>query len=212
MAVITWPAGLVPGPGSGFGQRRYDMSFPSEATGQQQDRLLGPPRWQLSIQQPGVLTPCLAGQWQAVLLAMRGRVNHLLAPNFGRLQPVGTMRGTLSLAATAAAGATALSVTGGSGQAGATLLAGDLLQVGTGLGTSQVVMVIADATANGSGVIALTTEPPLRTSMASATAVAWSRPSAYFKLQNASTAWAYEPGGGVPFTTGIALDLLEHWQ
>ena len=97
MAVITWPTDLQPGVGTAWGQRRYDLTFPSEATGAQQDRLLAPPRWQLSIQQPELLTPRQAGQWQAVVLKMRGRVNHLLAPNFGRLQPLGTMRGTLTL-------------------------------------------------------------------------------------------------------------------
>lgn len=211
MAVITWPATLHPGPGTGWGQRRFDLTFASESTGDQQDRLLAPPRWQLSIQQPELLTPQQAGQWQAVLLQLRGRVNHLLAPNFGRLVPQGTMRGTLTLQATAAAGATALSVTGGAGQASTTLLAGDMLQLGTGVGTSQLVMVVADATANGSGVITLQVEPPLRQQFLVDTAVAWNRPSAYFKLTGTATRWAFDSGPGLPYVSGLGLDLLEHW-
>jgi hypothetical protein len=124
---------------------------------------------------------------------------------------MGTMRGTLTLNAAPSAGAVAISVTGGAGQAGKTLQAGDYLQIGSGLGTSQVVMVMADATANGSGVIALTTEPPLRTAFASGTAVQWDRPAAYFKQQGTAVAWSYEPGREI-VTTGMAVDLLEVWQ
>jgi hypothetical protein len=211
MAIITWPGTIIPGPGSGFGQRRYDLTFASEATGAQQDRLLGPPRWSLNIVQPEALGQRQAGRWQAVIMSLRGKVNHLLCPNFGRLQPMGTMRGTLTLNAAPSAGAVAISVTGGAGQAGKTLQAGDYLQIGSGLGTSQVVMVMADATANGSGVIALTTEPPLRTAFASGTAVQWDRPAAYFKQQGTAVAWSYEPGREI-VTTGMAVDLLEVWQ
>ena len=211
MAVITWPVDLLPGVGTGFGQRRYDLSFPSEATGDQQDRLLAPPRWALQIQQPELLTPRQAGQWHGLVARLRGRVNHLLAPDFGRLQPLGTMRGTLTLSASAVAGATAISVTGGAGQAGATLLAGDMLQIGSGVGTSQLVMVVVDATANGSGVISLQVEPPLRYAFSSGAAVTWNRPATYFKLSGTSQSWAYDAGPGRPYATGTSLDLLEHW-
>lgn len=211
MAVITWPSSLHPGPGTSWGQRRFDLSFASETTGAQQDRLLAPPRWQLGIQQPDLLTPQQAGQWAALVMQLRGRVNHLLAPNFGRLVPLGTMRGTLTLGAAPAAGATAVTVTGGAGQAGATLLAGDMLQIGAGVGTSQLVMVMADATANGSGVITLQVEPPLRTAFSSGAAVTWNRPAAYFKLAGTTARWSFEPGPGLPYTTAMALDLLEHW-
>lgn len=211
MAVITWPTDLQPGVGTAWGQRRYDLTFASEATGAQQDRLLAPPRWQLSIQQPELLTPRQAGQWQAVVLKMRGRVNHLLAPNFGRLQPLGTMRGTLTLQAAAVAGATAISVTGGAGQAGTTLLAGDMLQLGTGVGTSQLVAVVADAVANGSGVISLQVEPPLRYAFSLGAAVAWNRPATYFKASGTASRWSFDSGPGLPYTTGMSLDLLEHW-
>lgn len=211
MAVITWPTDLQPGVGTAWGQRRYDLTFPSEATGAQQDRLLAPPRWQLSIQQPELLTPRQAGQWQAVVLQLRGRVNHLLAPNFGRLAPLGTMRGTLTLASSAAAGATAITVTGGAGQAGRTLLAGDMLQLGTGVGTSQLVAVVADATANGSGVITLQVEPPLRVAFSSGAGVTWNRPGAYFKQSTTASRWSFDSGPGMPYTTAMALDLLEHW-
>lgn len=211
MAVITWPVDMLPGVGTGFGQRRYDLSFASESTGDQQDRLLAPPRWALQIQQPELLTPQQAGQWQSLVMLLRGRVNHLLAPDFGRLQPVGTLRGTLTLNAGAAAGATALVITGGAGQASRTLLAGDMLQLGSGVGTSQLVMVVGNATANGSGVITVQVEPPLRYAFSGGAPVTWDRPATYYKLAGTSQRWGYEPGAGQPYATGLALDLLEHW-
>lgn len=211
MAVITWPLDLEPGPGTGWGQRRYDLAFASEATGDQQDRLLAPPRWTLGIRQPELLTPRQAGQWHALVLALRGRVNHLLAPNFGRLRPLGTMRGPMALSSNAAQWAATISVTGGVGNANTTLLAGDMLQIGAGVGTSQLVMVTADATANGSGVISLTVEPPLRAAFSTGTAVTWNRPSTYFKLASTATQWTYSPGPSRPYATGLGLDLVEHW-
>ena len=210
MSVVVWPAALAPGPGSGFGQARYDLSFASDATGAQQDRVLGPPRWQLSIVQPAVLPALQAGQWQALIMQLRGKVNHLAAWNFGRPRPLGTLSGTLTLNASAAVGAVGLVVAGAT--PGATLLSGDMLQVGTGLGTSQAVMVTAPAAANGSGVITLATEPPLRTAFAGGAVVTVEKPLAYFKLTTSSTTWGYQPARSQPVTTGLSLDLLEHWQ
>lgn len=208
MAIITWPAALMPGPGSGFGQRRYDLSFGSESTGAQQDRVLAPPRWQLSIVQPSVLRAAAAGQWQAVIVGLRGRVNHLACWNFGRPQPLGTYRGALTLSAGAALGATSISITGGT--PGGTLLPGDMLQVGAGLGTSQIVMVTAPATADGAGLISPTFEPPLRLAHAGAASVAWDKPIGYFKQAATGSLWTYQ-AAAAPLTTGMSLDLLEQW-
>jgi hypothetical protein len=387
MAIIQWPSNLAPGPGSGFGQRRYDINFSSGSTGADQDRVLGPPRWQLSIVQPEVMQPVQAGQWKALLMLLRGRVNHLEAWDFGCPRPKGTLSGTITLGAAALAGATALTLAGCGGaavnllQAGtelddqavwmgaatvvpdttlgpfgdvladtvtdasttqihvlsqtvtlpndsasyrfsayvhkkyapgdptftlsyvwnggtvpksgfvrlntytgailsgagtvtsegsywrvvldasnngsghtaftglvtpagaaygetasdvtvtgsavvthvqleagttasrpsaATLLQGDLLQVGTGLGTQQVVMVTADAVGDAAGAMAVNVEPPLRVGHSLGAAVRYDKPSAFFKLQSSGSQWAYQPGQEM-LTTGISLDLLEAW-
>jgi hypothetical protein len=213
MAIITWPTNLIPAPGSGFGQRRYDVSHGSDTTGARQDRVLAPPRWQLSIVQPELLTPAQAGRWHALVLSLRGRVNHLACWDFGRPVPLGTLRGTPTLGAAAAAGATSIAIAGGGSNAGATLRAGDMLQLGTGLGTSQVVMVMADATADGSGnIAALSIEPPLRVAQANGNPVTWQRPLAYFKLSTGNTTWSWESGPERPYGTGLSLDLLEYWS
>lgn len=207
MAVITLPTSLPLGAGSGLGQARYDLAGMSDSTGAQQVRTLGPPRWVLTLTQPPALSLAQAGQWQALVAQLRGRVNHLAAWDPARQQPLGTMRGTPTLTSTAAAGATALALT--TGQAGCTLAQGDWLQLGTGLGTSQLVMVVANATADGAGALAVTVEPPLRQQFTLGTAVAWQRALAYYRSAGGSSTWRYVTRNVVQ---GMTLDLLEAWQ
>lgn len=92
----------------------------------------------------------------------------------------------------------------------ATLLPGDLLQLGTGVGTSQLVSVVDPATADANGNITATVRSAARIAFASATAVAWSKPLAYFRAVNAATNWASQPNG--PHIEGFDLDLLEDWN
>lgn len=206
MAVITMPVGF-PVAECNFGQVRYDLEETSDATGSEAGRILAPPRWRLSLSSGPLLTPAQFGAWAATMTQLRGRVNTLAAFDPVRTSPYGTMRGTMTLSGSHAAGATALTVVA-SGQTSKTLLRGDMLQVGTGLGTSQVVMVVADATSNGSGVISLTTEPPLRAAKSSGAAVSWLRPVIYCKLQNKATSWSYGRAASHR-QGGLAADLLE---
>ena len=210
MSIVILSTALKLSPGGGVGQRRFDMLTQSDSTGSQQARLLGPPRWTLRLVQPDFLTLDEAGLWSAMALRLRGRVNHLAAWDPARPTPRGTIRGTLTLAATAAAGATVVSVTGGVGQAAKTVVAGDWFQIGAGLGTSQLVMCTAAATADGAGVVSLSFEPPLRQGYASATAVAWDKPLAYYRQQTESTSWTYINNGAM--VSGLSLDLLEAWS
>jgi hypothetical protein len=193
----------------GVEQVRYDMLESSDATGSQAARLFGPPRWRLAVRSKDAFTLVQAGAYEAVLLQLRGGVNHLSMYDPVRTAPQGTVRGTLTLNGSHSAGVTAISVTAGVGQSGLTLKAGDWLQIGTGLGTSQLVKVMADATVNGSGVIALTVEPPLRTAFSTGAAVTWDKPLAYYKQQG-TPQWSYRPGMRMR-QGGFALDLLESW-
>lgn len=229
MAIVTMPADLVVGQAS-VGQARYDIVEASDSTGAQATRLLGPPRWTLSLQSRAVQTFAQAGQWEALVYSARGRVNHIAAYDPGRVLPAGTLRGSPVLSAIAPAGATSATLVGGTN---GTLLAGDLLQIGTGLGTSQTVKVMADATSspasfvaftwdnagpftwtNGgtftwgdTGTIAVTFEPPLRQSYVQSSPVGYDRPVIYCKAQNANAQGSYVPG--VLGQGGYALDLLE---
>lgn len=387
MSIITLPADMVAPASVSIGQGRYDLIESSDATGSEAARLLGPSRWRMSVRSIDAMTPAQAGRWQALLLKLRGRVNHLEAYDYARPAPAGTLRGTLSLNASASAGATSIvlagvrsqrnlltqtrafdgsawtAVNGGTatantatapdgtvsadtltdangasvagrrqtvtipddtasytgsvyllkttgatsttvqvqlvlvggttvtrqlridtdagtimtgtgnivsadanwwrvdmtatnnasgntqarldvfpavdahGSAGsvgattgsctawgaqielgssvsdyapATLLAGDWLQIGTGLGTSQLVSTVDDAVEAIDGTMTVVFEPPLRTAFSPATAVAWDRPVAYYK-QTSAPGWTYRLGRNRR-QGGFALDLQESWS
>ena len=74
-----------------------------------------------------------------------------------------------------------------------TLLAGDWLQIGTGLGTSQLVKVMSSAFEAPDGTMAVAIEPPLRTAFAGGAPVTWDKPVAYYK-QTSAPQWSYRPG------------------
>lgn len=148
-----------------------------------------------------------SGVWQALLLQIAGKTNQLSVWNLARPAPIGTMRGTMTLNASAAQGATTLAIVA-SGENAKTLLQGDLLGLGSGT-TQQVVMVTADATSNGSGVISVSTEPPLRTAFAGGAAVTWDKPKALFRVTQSKSSWDYSPG---VIVSGFALDLIEDWR
>jgi len=398
MAVITFPSNLRLGDGCGMGQRRYDLIATSDATGDEQARLLGPPRWTLQLVQPSALPVADADTWRALLVRLRGRVNHLAAWDPARPLPRGSLGGTVTLASGAAIGATTLALTGAttrgnllkwpqdmrnSAEAGATrpwvqfnnadadvalqsiplplagtgnasrlqcsttgvtprqisqtftaaadavvtcsvyaradhvqhlalalgtrdllypqarfnlltgvvtatltgppsnlisaraqdmgggwwrcqitgsvntgadspaiilalrdsannhysgsigdglhlwgaqvelaspatpylglpsLRAGDWLQVSTGLGTSQLVMVTADVTLAEAGTGSVSIEPPLRRAYDAGAAVTWDKPLAYYRQSTETATWSYGAGGAV--LGGMSLDLLESW-
>lgn len=150
-------------------------------------------------------TPKRPELWQSLMLRLRGKTNQLALWNMGRPQPLGTMRGAMTIGATAQ-GATTLTITA-SGQVSKTLLAGDYLGVGSGL-TQQVVMVVADAVSNASGVITVTTEPALRNAFAAGAGVTWYRPCALFRRKDSVSQWEYEPG----VIKGMTIDLIEDWR
>lgn len=191
-----------------IGQMTFEMTETSDVTGASATRVFSPPRWKISMRAMEYLTSDQSAEWETMTLQLRGTVNHLAVWDVSRPAPRGTMRGTLTLSALAAAGATTISVTGGAGQASRTLLKGDWLQLGTGVG-SQLVKVMADATSNGSGVISLTIEPPLRVQFASATAVTWDKPVAYYKKTGGTVEWSNY--AGTLNYSGFPLDLVEQW-
>jgi hypothetical protein len=196
MSVIQVPTGLSVATLT-WRQQRNDVEHRSMFGAQAQEA--SGPLWSTSL----TSTSKRPELWQAMLMQLRGKTNQLALWNMGRPQPIGTMRGAMTLGTTAQ-GATSLVITA-AGQAAKTLLVGDYLGVGSGL-TQQVVMVCADATSNGSGVITVTTEPALRNAFASSSSVTWYRPCALFRRKDSVASWDYEPGGIVK---GMSLDLLE---
>lgn len=212
MAVIALPANLKVGV--------FDLELPdltllavSESTGNIQARLLSPPKLMVHMGSADPLSLADGADWEYLLFALRGGVNHLAVHDIGKPAPRGTMRGTMVVNGSHAAGATTLNVKViGTGQVGNTLLRADWLQVGpAGVTTSQLVKWQNDATATntaGNSTITGTIEPPLRIALTDGQAVAWDKPVAYFKRIDAAS-WGHMPG---LLQKGFALNLLENWN
>lgn len=208
MAVITFPSTLLAVAEFSWAQQRRDMLFNSvfgsQAVG------VSAPLWQVTIGQSLFKdTSDNAGTWQSLALRLGGKVNQLELWNIIRPAPLGTLRGTLTLNGAHAQGASTLAISGGVGQAGATVKAGDYFGLGTGT-TQQVVMATADATADGAGDITLDiSATALRNAFSTGAAVIWDKPKALFRQTASKQGWKYAQGKVV---SGIALDLIEDWR
>ena len=87
------------------------------------------------------------------------------------------------------------------GSLSATLRAGDMLGIG-----GQLVRIMADATADGTGAITIEFQPRARAAIAASSAVTWARPTANFMLKSADgvpTVWA--PGRA----DGASVEFIE---
>lgn len=188
-----------------WGQRRNEVASRSVFGAQTTE--VAAPVWIASISIDRLPDATDAGDWKSLLMRLRGQTNQLALWDQMRPVPTGTMRGTMTLSGSHSQGATSLVIDAGVGQASTTLLEGDLLGLGTGT-TQQVVMVTADATANGSGVITVTIEPPLRNAFSTAAAVTWDKPKALFRRTNSDAQWDYS----TVYASGFGLDLIEDWR
>lgn len=202
MAVITFPSTLKVARCT-WAQQRNDIEFRSMFGAQAVEA--SAPVWQVTLEVTLGLEAS-AGAWKALGMQLRGKTNQLALWDLARPAPLGTMRGTITLNADAAQGATTLSVFA-SGQTSKTLLQGDYLGIGLNL-TQQVVMIMADATSNGSGIISVTIEPPLRTAFSIGEAISWDKPKALFRRVDSKFGW--QNYGAV--VEGFTLDLIEDWR
>lgn len=132
---------------------------------------------------------------EAFWASVRGQANRVSLWHIGR--PV--IRGT-AVSATVAASALASTITV-SGTNGQTLLAGDMV----GLGSSgQLVMVTADATiASGTATVAVS--PPVRAAVSGGTTLVTTRPTALFMVDPSaeSPLIAYSPGLSDTFSVAL---------
>lgn len=155
-------------------------------------------RWLFALQMP-TGSPEWQAQREALLSKLEGQANRVTMWHIFRPVPRGTMRGAPVLASTALSGATTLSI---QTTAGATLLAGDMLGVG-----AQLVQVVDDAQANGSGVLNANVRAALRNQANAGAAVTWDRPTALCVPA--------APGVAVGYTSmkggGYLLELMEAW-
>lgn len=203
MAIISMrdaayaPLPLFAGDGSGFGQINYEVRSIAVQTGGVQTRATGLPRYTFKLALPSQMTQERAGRWRALLMSLRGGVNHLEAYDPAHQFPTGTARLDAQIGGTVK-GAVHL-YSSGSG----TLLAGDWMQIGSTIGASQLVMVTADAVLPG--FVSFT--PPAFFDFPANARLRVSRPCTFFKAMGRIPDF-----GGAAGTTniyGVSVDFLE---
>ena len=202
MASINFPESLYVMK-QNWGSTRLDTKFESVFGTQSVE--VNPPLWSATLESDR-LNENISGAWSALIMQLKGQTNQLALWNFGRPVPIGTMRGTMTFNTTAIQGATTLSIIAAT-EGTKTLKAGDYLGFG-GAVTQQVVMVMADATADSGGIISVTVQPPLRNEMIATTPITWDKPTVLFRQKQGATSWEYTE----TFVSGFSLDLIEDWR
>lgn len=179
-----------------FGYIANTQSFSSPLSGSVQTVELPGLRWTVSFMLR-LLEEEDAAMLHAFLLKLRGRAGRFALYNFARPVPRGTATGTPMVAG---AGQTGTTLEIDSLAAGATLLVGDFFGV-----NGELKMVVEDATADGTGAMAVTFEPPLRAAPADNAAVTLDRPTATFMLDEDSIRWLTR----APVLTDIPIAATE---
>jgi predicted RecA/RadA family phage recombinase len=198
MATLTYPSTrlFVPSRMSIWCEPNVMTSVAPLTKSTRRYRLTGAP-WRMILTYP----PCRSrtdeddqATREAFFNYLGGQENLVALWHFKRPAPLGTMRGSPTLSATAVKGATSLSITT---TAAATLKAGDMLQLGS---TGPLVQVREGAAADGAGALSVNIVPKLRAQVASGTAVVWDKPKANFLCLSAGVPIPYAPAIGEGFT------------
>lgn len=197
MALITFPTLSKTAPAAmRWGQVSNTQVSVSPLNGTLQTQELPGARWKIQCDFPPLIDAD-AALMRAFLAKMRGQANRVDLWPFDRETPRGTAGGTPLVQGGSQTGA---SIVTDGWTAGATLLTGDYFQIGT-----QLFMAVADGTANGSGVMTITCEPPIRTSPADNAALTLTKPKARFMLASPEIGWDVRVRGFADF----AFDLIE---
>lgn len=199
--VYAWPSG------PGWSPSRWEMrvipntrSFVSPYTNSTQVADLFGDRWAVSLDLPPDVSSAIGAQREAFFDRLKGQWGLIALPNLQRLAPRGTLRGTPTLLNAVAQFANTAIV---QASAGETLLAADLIGIG-----GQLVRNLVDATADGSGHIAIEFAPRIRIAQAIGATVTWNAPTANFMLKDGSTGvpTAWRPGNELD---GCSFELVE---
>jgi len=150
----------------------------------------GGQKWEASVNIPSVRRD-LAGEWKAMLVALKGQTGTFLMGDPDYATPQGTVS---SCVLTGDAGDDSVTVvmTG-------TLKAGDYIQLGSGI-NSKLHQVLQDQSGDGS----LEIWPSLRSTYSSAT-VTFNSPKGVFRLANNITSWSINNASSY----GISFEAVE---
>ncbi len=199
MTTLTWPTLTRTAPRDvEWTLQSNTIAFQSPLSGAVQTVEFPGARWKVSFVLENLLEAD-AALLRAFGAKLRGRAGRFTLHNFARPTPRGTIAGTPLVKGASQTGVSLL-IDGCT--VGTTLLAGDFIGV-----NGELKMVVADATANGSGEMTLTLEPPLRASPADNAAITTTQPTATFMLSE--DAWRVVTRPGV--LSDFAIDAVESW-
>lgn len=141
----------------------------------------------------------------AFLVRLNGRQHRVAFVNPARRVPNGTvpLSGVVTNAAATQFGETLSLATG---VAGCTVLRGDWFRTQPAGLSFQLCMCVADATANGSGIITVEFRHALRSAFPSGTPVNFNAPSAFYVLGESSISIPYDGSAAAP---SFSFDLIE---
>lgn len=202
MSVLIWPGFKV----ATFRWRKVEQAVPFKSVFGSQALIVASPRWEVDLS--GVVQKHeQALRIQNYLESIDGFRHQIALYNLVQPVPAGSLRGTPVLIDGVEAGAISIALSAGPGQAGRTLLDGDLLGIGSNI-TQQVVRVKGDAVADENGDIEVNLAVPLRNAYDSSTAVVWDRPKALFRQREINQGIQFIPKFGQPWT----MALVEDWR
>lgn len=198
-STIAWPPGreFLPARMS-WGAISSRSAWAAAYTGQTQRLTHLADRLRLTLELPPVLEP-EAGRREAYFMAASAAGNWVLLHHFLRPVPLGTLRGTPTVAVAAAAGARTISITT---TPGATLLAGDVL----GHNGQLIQAGYNGGTADGAGAMLLELVLPLRRALPAGAALVWNQPTGAFQILSLDPSFEYGAGR---VQAGLAVDLSE---
>lgn len=183
-------------------------------------------RWHISLDTTPGISQIAGAAREAFFDRLRGPVNRISMWNLRNPIPQGTLRdgataavvnGSLAAVSVVNASLAAVTVVYGTPVldaalaqlastatinhiAGRTLLAGDTIGI-----NGQVVRLMADATANGGGQLAIEFYPRMRSAVAAGSVVTWNRPTATFMLSADGVPTVWRP----QMYEATSLDLIE---
>jgi hypothetical protein len=195
MSLIAWPTGLK---ASGFtiSLATVQRSFSSPYAGSEQVIDLLNDRWMVSLDLPAS-QQINGGLVEGFIHSLRNMTNTVNLWHMARGIPLGTISGSPTVNGAHAIGVGTLNVTTA---AGATVKQGDMLGA-----NGLLLMAAADATADGSGHIAIPLVNRLRKAMTGGEAVTLTKPTAPFRCTTAKAGVSYVPGIG----NAVSLDFVE---
>jgi hypothetical protein len=199
MTTYTWPSNLVPAEQRLQILNNQGVSV-SPLSGYVQTNTHPGSRWGWALDMPPALNDSRAA-FEAFIVKLSGREHRVSLYDFKRPRPRGTINLTgVTVNTTASQFANSISLIGCG--AGTTLLAGDWVKFTGG----QLVMVTDDATADGGGLMSITFRHMLRASVAAASAVTLSAPTALYILSDSRQEFARMPSRMAP---GVSFDFEE---